>query len=59
VAVLTRLFEDLYVSFDGIGADGKVIISAKTKPFMFWLWLAMLLLILGPAMALFGTKRAK
>jgi c-type cytochrome biogenesis protein CcmF len=59
MAVLTRLFGDLYVTFDGTGTDGKVLISAKTKPFMFWLWLAMLLLTLGPAMVLFSTKKSK
>jgi len=57
VAVLAGLFEDLYVTFDGLGADGKVLISAMTKPFMFWLWFAMGLLTLGPAMAVLGTKK--
>jgi len=57
VAIHTGLLEDIYVSFDGIGSDGGVIITAKIKPFMSWLWLAAALIIAGVALTAFGGKR--
>jgi len=51
VAVHTGLVEDIYVSFDGVGRDGGVIITAKIKPFMLWLWLAAALVVAGVALA--------
>jgi cytochrome c-type biogenesis protein CcmF len=57
VAVHTGLLEDIYVSFDGVGHNGGVIITAKIKPFMFWLWLAAVLIIAGVALAAFGDRR--
>jgi len=57
VAVHTGLIEDVYVSFDGISPDGGVVITAKIKPFMLWLWLACALVIFGIALAAFGGKR--
>lgn len=59
VAVHTGLLEDIYVSFDGIDQNGGVIITAKIKPFMFWLWLAAALIITGVALAAFGDKRKR
>jgi len=59
VAVHTGLAEDIYVSFDGVGRDGGVIITAKIKPFMFWLWLAAALVIAGVALAAFGDRRKR
>jgi cytochrome c-type biogenesis protein CcmF len=59
VAVHTGLAEDIYVSFDGVGRDGGVIITAKIKPFMFWLWLAAALVIAGVALAVFGGRRKR
>ena len=56
VAVHTRLSEDIYVSFDGVGQGGGVIITAKIKPFMLWLWLAAVLVIAGAAMAMSGRR---
>jgi cytochrome c-type biogenesis protein CcmF len=57
VAVHMRLVEDVYVSFDGVGHNGGVIITAKIKPFMFWLWLAAALMVAGVALAMPGGKR--
>lgn len=57
VAVHTGLIEDVYVSFDGVSPDGGVVITAKIKPFMLWLWLACALVIFGIAIAAFGGKR--
>jgi len=57
VAVYTGFIEDVYVSFDGVSPDGGVVITAKIKPFMLWLWLAGSLVIFGIALAAFGGKR--
>lgn len=57
VAVYTRLLEDIYVSFDGIGQSGGVIITAKIKPFMLWLWLAAILIIAGVAGAMLKARK--
>ncbi len=59
VAVHTGLAEDIYVSFDGVGRDGGVVITAKIKPFMLWLWLAPVLIIAGVALAAFGDRRKR
>ncbi len=52
VAVFTGLFEDIYVSFDGVSRTGAVAIKAKLKPFMFWVWLAVILIVAGTALGL-------
>jgi c-type cytochrome biogenesis protein CcmF len=57
VAVYTRLLEDIYVSFDGIGQSGGVIITAKIKPFVLWLWLAAILIIAGVAGAMLKARK--
>jgi cytochrome c-type biogenesis protein CcmF len=57
VAVHTRLAEDIYVSFDGVDRDGGVIITAKIKPFMFWLWFAALLIVTGVVLAMLEGRR--
>jgi len=57
VAIHARLVEDIYVSFDGVGREGGVIITAKIKPFMFWLWFAAVLVIAGAALAMLEGKR--
>jgi cytochrome c biogenesis factor len=59
VAVYTGFIEDVYVSFDGVSPDGGVVITAKIKPFMLWLWAAGALVIFGIALAAFGGKRAR
>ncbi len=59
VAVYTGFIEDVCVSFDGISPDGGVVITAKIKPFMLWLWLACSLVIFGIALAALGGKRAR
>ena len=52
VAVHTTLVEDVYIAFDGVVEDGSVLITAKLKPLMLWLWLAFALIAAGPAVAL-------
>jgi len=60
VAVHTALLEDVYVSFDGVGQDGSIVITAKVKPLMLWLWFAAVLIVVGPALAMLKAgKKAK
>lgn len=58
VAVHTGMFEDIYVSFDGVAQNGKVVITAKVKPLMFWLWFAAMLIVAGSAWAMLEGKRS-
>lgn len=58
VAVHTGLFEDIYVSFDGMTGEGRVIITAKVKPLMLWLWCAAALIVAGLALAMLEGGRA-
>jgi len=57
VAVCTRLLEDVYVAFDGVESDGSVVITAKVKPFMLWLWAACGLIIAGLALPIFTRQK--
>ncbi len=57
VTVYTGLFEDIYISFDGVDRDGRVVITAKLKPMMLWLWFAVLLIAAGSAWAMFENKK--
>ena len=59
VAVHTGLLEDIYISFDSVGWDGRVTIEAKLKPLMVWLWSSFLLIVAGLAWALFEGKRVR
>ena len=60
VAVHTALLEDVYISFDGVGQDGSIVITAKVKPLMLWLWFAAVLIMVGPALAMLKAgKKAK
>ncbi len=59
VDVHMGLLEDIYVSFDRVSGAGSVIITAKVKPFMFWLWLAAVLIIGGLALGLSAVRLAK
>lgn len=56
VAVHMGLLEDIFISFDRLNRAGSVIITAKIKPFMLWLWLAAALVVGGLALGLFGKK---
>jgi c-type cytochrome biogenesis protein CcmF len=56
-AVYTNLFEDVYVVFDGIAGQDSVIINVKLKPMMLWLWVSLLLIVAGTAMAIFGGRK--
>jgi cytochrome c-type biogenesis protein CcmF len=59
IAVYSGLFRDIYVSFDGVAKDGRVVVTAKVKPMMLWLWIAALLTATGPALGLYGKKDAE
>ena len=52
IALHSSFSADVYMAFDSVAPDMRVIITAKLIPAMFWLWLAMMLLTLGPAMAI-------
>ncbi|MCX5635269.1 MAG: cytochrome c biogenesis protein CcsA [Planctomycetota bacterium] len=56
-AVYTNLFEDVYIVFDGITEHGSIIIDVKLKPMMLWLWISLLLITAGTAMAIFGGRK--
>ncbi len=58
VALHSSFCEDIYLTFDSIAPDMRVIITAKLIPFAFWLWLAMLLMVLGPALAVFAARKS-
>jgi len=58
-AVYTNLFEDVYIVFDGITGQDSVIIDVKLKPMMLWLWVSLLLIVAGTAMAIFGGRKNK
>jgi len=51
IAIQTRIFEDVGVSFDGLGPDGTVRITARVRPGMFWLWLSAAVVIVGIMLA--------
>lgn len=55
-AIETGVFEDVCVSFEGLTQDGKVRITARIKPFMFWLWVGAGLIIAGSALAAIEGK---
>lgn len=53
----TGLFEDIYVSFNGITEDGRMAVAVKIKPLMLWLWVGAFLIVAGSAVALVEEKR--
>ena len=55
-AIDTGVFEDICVSFEELTSDGKVRITAKVRPFMFWLWVGAGLIIAGSALAAIEGK---
>lgn len=59
VAVHSGFLEDIYLSFDGLTQDGRVQLTAKLKPFMLWLWLAAILIIIGSALAIPASKKRR
>jgi len=56
VAVHTGLLEDVYLSFDSVSWDGRVAVEMRLKPFMLWLWFALLLIAAGSAWAIFEDR---
>jgi cytochrome c-type biogenesis protein CcmF len=58
VAVYTGILKDIYISFDGVSGNEQVIITAKEKPMMFWLWLGAVLVIVGSAIGFLRAKEA-
>lgn len=59
VAVHTGVFEDIYVSFEGTSDDARVLIAAKLIPFMLWLWIGAILVLVGSAWAFFEAEKSK
>ena len=57
VAVHTGLLEDVYLSFGSVGWDGRVALEMILKPLMLWLWVAVLLIAAGSALAMFEGKK--
>ena len=57
VAVHTGLLEDIYISFDGVTMDGRVVVTAKIKPLMLWLWFAVLLIVAGSGLVMLEGRR--
>ncbi|MBL7152725.1 MAG: cytochrome c biogenesis protein CcsA [Phycisphaerae bacterium] len=55
-AVNTGVFDDICVSFEALTSDGKVVITAEIKPFVFWLWLGAALIVVGAALAAFEGR---
>ena len=53
VAIHTSWFEDVYVSFDSVSPQGRVVMSVKIKPLMLWVWFAAVLIVAGLALAMF------
>lgn len=58
VGVHTGLFEDIYISFDGLSQDGRAAITVQLKPLMLWLWFAAVLIVAGAALAIIKGKTA-
>ncbi len=57
LAVHTGLLEDLHISFDERMPDDRVMITAKIRPFMFWLWFAAILVVAGSALGLLSVRK--
>lgn len=57
VAVYSGIFEDIYISFDGLTQQGKVQLTAKLKPLMMWLWFSAILIIIGSALAIPASRK--
>jgi cytochrome c-type biogenesis protein CcmF len=53
-SVYSPLREDLYVVFEGLNQDtGRPIIKAHLNPLVSWLWIGVLVMLIGTALALF------
>jgi cytochrome c-type biogenesis protein CcmF len=58
-SVYSPLREDLYVVFEGQNQDtGRPIIKAHLNPLVSWLWLGVLVMLFGTALALFPNAPA-
>jgi cytochrome c biogenesis factor len=55
-AICTGVLEDVCVSFDGLDADGKAKITVTIRPFVFWFWLGVLLIVVGSAIGILERK---
>jgi len=60
VAVYSSWLEDVYLSFDGLGEENAVVLTARIKPFMRWIWVSAVLIVFGIAVAgLFAGGRGR
>ncbi len=57
VAIHMEPFEDIYISLDHLADDGTVVITAKIKPFMYWLWFTSVLIVTGSALAALESRK--
>ena len=55
-AISTGWFEDVYISYDGPGENEAVVITARIRPFMFWLWLGAGMIVAGSVLAALEGK---
>lgn len=52
----TGVFEDVCVSFSGLADDGRAKITVIIRPFVFWFWLGVSLIIAGSAIGILEGK---
>ncbi|MCK4886382.1 MAG: hypothetical protein KAS96_03280, partial [Planctomycetes bacterium] len=57
VAVWSGLLEDVYVIYENRTAKDEVLITVKFIPMMSWLWIAVILMIVGMGWSLFEKRR--
>ena len=53
VIVRSGLVKDIYIIFDGVDENNDVLLTVLFKPMMLWLWISMLLIIVGTGWMLF------
>ncbi len=59
VALRSTLKEDLYLVYSGLNQDsGNPIIKAHLNPLVLWIWIGLLVVVLGTAVALVPSKAA-
>jgi len=59
VAVHTSALEDIYISLDSTAPDGTVGLTVRVIPLMLWLWVAVLIIIAGSALAMLEARKRK
>jgi cytochrome c-type biogenesis protein CcmF len=57
--VLTMPDHDLFVVYRGVNLDGDYSLDVRVNPFVLFVWLGFVLLVLGTALAAFGKRPAR